>query len=98
MIVKYLTNKFQGSWGFISDVTSFEHSEISENQRKVAKKNLCINAEISLLDGDGKINENNKDYGYFSAWHKNSDKAFEVITNGPVYLLNDHGKTIERIH
>lgn len=101
MVVKYLTNGFQEGWEFISDVTSFKYSEISEKQRKGVRKNCtCINDYISRLDEDGKIREEIKDYIYFRAWHKNqtTGKSIEIITNMSVYLLNDDGKIIERIH
>lgn len=100
MIVKFKTNAIFGeSWEFIPDVSSFRHSKISKEQRQ--SKNLQLNDYIQHRDKNGKVYKDIEDYVYFQAWIKNTVKVDEpicIVTNMPTYLLNDEGKTIERIN
>lgn len=97
MIVKFRANgAFGECWEFVFDVTSFSHSKINKEQRESG--DILANDYIQRRDRDGKIEEGAVDYIYFQAWHTRSLDPINIITNMPVYILNDEGKTVEKVN
>ena len=84
-------------WELISDITSFRYSKVNKEFRE--KKDLRLNDYIQWRDKEGKVDKINQNYVYIQAWHKRAiDEPINIVTNMPVYMLNDEGKTIEKIN
>lgn len=97
MILKFMNNgQYQTGWEMMDYISSLKYSSITKEQRQEA--NLYVNYYIQLLDKDGRVEETVENYKYIQIWNnKNTDEPFCIVTNMPVYLLNDEGKTIEKI-
>jgi len=100
MILKLRVNGMFGeAWELIENISSVRHQPINKQQRQ--KRNidtdLMLNDYIQRLDKNGKILEDAEYYNHITAWLRNNDKPMNFVTNLVVYLLNDEGKTIERI-
>ena len=96
MILKYLTDdSYQRGGERISDITSIRYCSITKEQRK---NNKGLNGYIQARDESGKVDEKVLKYKYVQAWHKRSSEPINIVTNMLVYLLNDEGKTIEKIN
>lgn len=94
MILKIAKAFPKNNWKFVPDVEEFDYEWISktEKQNIISEPNLYIQATNEL----GKMDENNQRYVYGIATLRG--RYFSVISNLTVYLLNDEGKTIERIN
>jgi len=105
MILKLRVNIVRGinnpdysiGWELISDIISFRYSKVNKEFRD--KKDLRLNDYIQWRDKKGKVDEVNQNYVYIQAWHKRAnDEPINIVTNMPAYMLNDEGKTIEKIN
>ena len=101
MILKMLVNGMFGStWEIISGITSFKYSHLTEKQLDDVDKDPMkhdLNDYITAVDDDGNEVKGFRDsYVYLQAWY-GKDRPMNIVTNMPVYILNDEGKTIERI-
>jgi len=84
-------------WELISDITSFRYSKVNKEFRE--KKDLRLNDCIQWRDKNGKVDEINQNYVHIMAWHKRAvDEPINIVTNMTTYMLNDEGKTIEKIN
>ena len=84
------------AWNIISDVTSVKHCRITLEQVKEDK--LPLNDHIECLDENGKPVKNIA-FRYIQAWHTRADDdPINLVTNMSAYLLNDDGKTVEKIN
>jgi len=92
--VEFRTKKFRAGWELISDITSFRYAKVDKED----EKNFTLNSSIRSLDKNGRADEKNTNYVYIQAWHKRSSEPLNIITNMVAYMLNDEGKTIERIN
>ena len=91
MIVKLkVVSMFKDSWEIISEISSFRYSRISKEEALQQRKNGGLSDYIEIPESES--------YVYFQAWHKRSQEPINVISNRVVYLLNDAGKTIEKIN
>lgn len=95
-ICQYQFQKYSLGWELISEITSFRYSKISKEEKQ--NKELHLNSCIESLDNNGRVDIKNNDYIYVQAWHKRSAEPLNIISNMLVYMLNDEGKTIERLH
>jgi len=92
-----LNAECSNGWELISDVTSFRYSKVTKEQAE--NKELRVNDRNQRRDKEGKIETDVQGYVYIQAWHKRAtDEPINIITNMPAYMLNDEGKTIERIN
>lgn len=97
MILKFKTYQMSNeAWHIISEITNVCHARITKEQRQ--NPNLIVNDVVQALDDNGRINEQFQTYILVQAWHKRNSDPINIITNMPVYLLNDEGKTVERIN
>jgi len=84
------------AWSIISGITSITHARITKAQRQ--NPNLIINECVQALDDVGRVDEQFQSYELVQAWHGRNSDPINIITNMPVYLLNDEGKTVEKIN
>lgn len=101
MILKMLVNGMFGrTWEIISGITSFRYRHLNEKQLINIEKNpdkYDLNDFIQATDDNGKTEKGFKDtYVYFQGWY-GKDRPINIVSNLPVYILNDEGKTIESI-
>ncbi len=97
MILKYETDCIFGScWELISEVTSYRYTKICEAQ--AGRKDLQLNDNYRIKTNSGEIDEKNKNFVYIQAWHIRSSEPINIITNAVAYMLNDSGRTVERIN
>ncbi len=97
MILKYETSCVFGTcWESISDITSYRYTKICKAQSE--RKDLHLNDNYRTKTKDGEIDEKNTNFGYIQVWHKRDKEPINIITNAVAYMLNDEGKTIERIN
>ena len=99
-IINYPIHKHYYGWEIISDITSFRYMKLEKDEVKEKEKivNLRLNDFIQLLDKNGEIDYQNNNYVYIQAWHKRDGDPLNIVTNLSAYMLNDEGKTIERIN
>jgi len=91
MIAKFKVDAmFEPSWEIISEITSFRYSRINKEQVLEHRKKEVLNDFIEIPASES--------YIYFQAWHKRSQDPINIISNRAIYLLNDCGKTIEKIN
>lgn len=100
MIVKFQVNLvhqcgWESGWEVISDITSYRYFPITKEEGRNRKG---LNDYIQALDESGKVDEKVKIYKYVQAWHKRNSEPINIVTNMVIYVLNDEGKTIERIN
>lgn len=81
---------YKSSWEIISNITSFRYSKISREEAKKHRENYKINDYINIAGFDSFV--------YFQAWHTRSKEPINILTNHAIFLLNDEGKTIEKIN
>jgi len=99
-IINYPIHKHYYGWEMISDVTSFRYMILDKDEVQDKEKidKLKINDFIQLLDKNGEIDYKFNSYVYIQAWHKRDGDPLNIVTNLVAYILNDEGKTIERIN
>jgi len=88
------------SWELISDISSCRYFRLTKKQaRERANDNSKspINDIIEWVDGTGKVEEDIDRYTFIIAWFNGEIEPLNIITNCSAYLLNDEGKTIEKI-
>ena len=91
MIVKFkVVAMYKDSWEIISEITSFRYSRITKEQALEHRKKGGLSDYIEIAVSES--------YVYFQAWHKRSQEPINIISNRAMYLLNDEGKTIEKIN
>ncbi len=96
MILKMQVNLvYERGWEVISDITSYRYFPTTKEE---GRKRKGLNEYIQALDKSGKVDEGVKGYKYIQAWHKRSSEPLNIVTNMIAYVLNDEGKTIERIN
>ena len=95
MLLKLQVNLVnQRGWEIISDITTYRYFPTTKEK---GRKRKGLNDYIQARDESGNIDEEVKNYRYIQAWHKRSSEPLNIVTNMIVYVLNDEGKTIERI-
>jgi hypothetical protein len=83
------------SWSLIDDVENIDYREIDKETRQNSK--FTPNYYIAALNKEGRIDENNQNYSYITAFKRN--KTFiSICSNMILYILNDQGQTIEKIN
>ena len=102
MILKMLVNgMFGNTWEVIENITSFRYSSLTEKQLTDVDKNPMkydLNDYITAVDDDGNDIKGFRDsFVYFQAWIRGKSDPINIVTDLPAYILNDEGKTIERI-
>ena len=95
MILKMQVNVPQRGWEVISDITSYRFFPTTKEEGRNRKG---LNDYIQALDEFGNVDEKLKEYKYIQAWTKRSSEPLNIVTNMIVYVLNDEGKTIEKIN
>jgi hypothetical protein len=96
MILKFRTMiGGEPSWSIISDIDTVDYRRIPKTDR--THPNFSPDYYVMDLGKNGKINESNQDYIYVTACTK-KHIGVTICSNMVIYLLNDEGKTIERIN
>ena len=95
MIVKMRTDgMYNDMWEVISDITSFRYAKITEQEAYSRQEKGGLNNFIHSLHK----NNINNNFVYLQAWHKRSSDPINMVSNQSLFILNDEGKTVERIN
>ncbi len=81
------------NWQIIGEIESIGYRRIDKKTRLSEK--FHPDFYVMALDNKGKINESIVDFVYVYATQKG--KVVTICSNMAIYLLNDDGKTIEKI-
>jgi len=93
MILKLeLNGKIDGGWELISDITCFKHFRLDEETA------INLDESLELFDFIETKTDKKLSYVYIQAWCKRQSAPIYIITNKQAFMLNDEGKTIERIN
>ena len=84
MLLKY---KINDGWGIISEVKNIHYSIIDYKKEDISRFTVNLVKE----DYEGKA------LNVFSTLSDISAPMFSILTKNEVYLLNEEGKTIERL-
>ena len=96
MILKYKCFTTTGiSWTIISDINFFRYSEINKTKRQ--HMSLEVNDMIHCVDKNGIIKESKRKYKFIETRNRTGG-YMQYITNMQAYILNDNGKTIEKLN
>lgn len=101
MIVKLKEDTvYKNTWTFISGITSFRYAKITEEQALTHRKRGGLNDFIQSRDKPDNTGRfvKNEIYIYLQAWHQRSSDPINIISNMSTFILDDLGKTIERIN
>ncbi len=103
MILKLRVNGMfnRQAWELIENISSARHSVLSKESKKEIDGNgdITLNDYIERLDGNGVAYKDIPidNYRIITVWFHGKDEPMNIVTNLVAYLLNDEGKTIERI-
>jgi hypothetical protein len=96
MIIKLRTQiNGQNSWSIFSNIKSIDWWELKKEQRQ--GENFRPDTYIQALDKNDRVDETLFPFVWVTAI-KEDNTILTFCSNMVIYLLNDEGKTIERIN
>ncbi len=99
MIIKMRTQEnCNEGWLIIADVETVSYRVISKSDRQ--NERFHPDYYVQALDRNGRVDETlgMEEYKYITASLKEEGKYRTICSNMVVYLLNDEGKTVERLN
>lgn len=107
MILKLRVNGMfnRQAWELIGNISSARYSPLTKEGKKEIDGNSdakLLNDYIERLDENGVVYKDIPidDYKMITVWFRHKagkDEPMNIVTNMPAYLLNDEGKTLEKI-
>lgn len=95
MILKFLVNRFrEDTWEYVDNITTFQFKKLTKKEKEEAEKELT---KCDRLNSVEETKRGNDSWTYIHYWVKERE-GVNFLTNMPAYLLNNDGKTIERIY
>jgi len=86
MIIKF---KVLNSWHYFSEVNHFQYQVVKNRDNQPKPEGLIDFTAMFDVHGEGFIE--------MSFLNKNQTRQIDIATYGPVYMMDDSGKTIEII-
>lgn len=83
------------NWSIEGDIDRVQYRRIDKEIRQNQK--FCPDYYVQALNKNRQIDETMKDYLYVTAVKKDG-RLINICSNMAIYLLNDDGKTIEKLN